>query len=103
MKIAIVLYDRLTALDAIGPYEVLSRLPGAELSFVGAQAGPVRTDSGTLTLLAEHAVADRPDPDIVLVPGGRARSPSGPEVSSWIGFGRSIRAPPGRPRSAPAP
>jgi transcriptional regulator GlxA family with amidase domain len=70
MKIAIVLYDRLTALDAIGPYEVLSRLPGAELSFVGAQAGPVRTDNGMLTLLAERAVAEVPDPDIVLVPGG---------------------------------
>ncbi len=70
MKIAIVLYDRLTALDAIGPYEVLSRLPGAELCFVGAEAGPVRTDNGMLTLLAERAVAEVPAPDIVLVPGG---------------------------------
>ena len=49
MQIAIVLYDRFTALDAIGPYEVLSRLPGAEAVFVAAQAGPVQTDNGMLT------------------------------------------------------
>jgi putative intracellular protease/amidase len=86
MKIAMVLYDRLTALDAIGPYEVLSRLPGAELSFVGAQAGPVRTDNGMLTLLAERAVADVPDPDIVLVPGGpgEVAERAGGELIDWL-------------------
>jgi transcriptional regulator GlxA family with amidase domain len=70
MDIAILLYDRLTALDAIGPYEVLSRLPGANLTFVGAQAGSVRTDNGFLTLLAECSIDEVGEPDIVLVPGG---------------------------------
>jgi len=86
MKIAIVLYDRLTALDAIGPYEVLSRLPGAGLSFVAAEAGPVRTDNGMLTLLAEHSLAELPDPDIVLVPGGpgEVAARAGGEVLDWL-------------------
>ncbi len=48
MNIAILLYDRFTALDAIGPYEVLSRLPHSELAFVAAEAGPVATDNGML-------------------------------------------------------
>ncbi len=70
MNIAIVLYDRFTALDAIGPYEVLSRLPGASVAFVAAEAGPVRTDNGMLTLIAERSLEQAPRPDIVLVPGG---------------------------------
>ena len=68
--IAILLYDRLTALDAIGPYEVLSRLPGWTLTFVAAEPGPIQTDNGRLTLLAERSLDDLPSPDIVLVPGG---------------------------------
>ena len=86
MKIAIVLYDRLTALDAIGPYEVLSRLPGARVTFVGTQAGPVRTDNGMLTLLAETAVSELTDPDIVLVPGGpgEVAERAGGEVLEWL-------------------
>jgi putative intracellular protease/amidase len=70
MKIAILLYDKLTALDAIGPYEVLSRLPGASLTFVAVEAGPVQTDNGMLTLHAERSLAEVERPDIVLVPGG---------------------------------
>jgi transcriptional regulator GlxA family with amidase domain len=70
MNIAILLYDKFTALDAIGPYEVLSRLPGASVTFVAAEPGPVRTDNGMLTLLVEHALEDVSQPEIVLVPGG---------------------------------
>ena len=70
MNIAIVLYDRFTALDAIGPYEVLSRLPGASVAFVAAEAGPVRTDNGMLTVIAERSLEQAPRPDVVLVPGG---------------------------------
>jgi transcriptional regulator GlxA family with amidase domain len=70
MNIAILLYDKFTALDAIGPYEVLSRLPGASVQFVAAEPGAVRTDNGMLTLLAEHSLEDVRQPDIVLVPGG---------------------------------
>jgi transcriptional regulator GlxA family with amidase domain len=70
MDIAILLYDRLTALDAIGPYEVLSRLPGASARFVAVEPGPITTDNGMLALVAEGSLADAGAPDIVLVPGG---------------------------------
>jgi putative intracellular protease/amidase len=70
MEIAILLFDRLTALDAIGPYEVLSRLPGARVRFLALEPGPVTTDSGMLTLVAEGSLADAREPDVVLVPGG---------------------------------
>lgn len=70
MNIAIVLYDRFTALDAIGPYEVLSRLPKANVAFVAPQPGLLRTDTGMLALQVEHSFTDVGQPDIVLVPGG---------------------------------
>jgi putative intracellular protease/amidase len=70
MKIAILIFDRLTALDAVGPYEVLSRLPGAELEFVAAAAGPKRTDTGVLALSADRALGGADAPDIQLIPGG---------------------------------
>src|SRR5436305_11106537 len=69
MEIAILLFDRITALDAVGPYEVLSRLPGAEVRWVAAEPGPKRSGRG-LVLLADHALADVPAPDIVVIPGG---------------------------------
>jgi transcriptional regulator GlxA family with amidase domain len=70
MNTAILLYDGFTALDAIGPYEVLSRLPGGSVTFVAAEAGPVRTDNGMLTVQAERSLAEVRAPEIVLVPGG---------------------------------
>ena len=70
MQIAILLYDRFTALDAIGPYEVLSRLPGAELSFVAAEPGPITTDTRILTIAVERSLEDVPSPDVLLIPGG---------------------------------
>jgi putative intracellular protease/amidase len=70
MQIAIVLYDRFTALDAVGPYQVLTSLPGAEVVFAAEQPGPLTDDVGRLHLSAEAALADVPRPDIVLVPGG---------------------------------
>jgi putative intracellular protease/amidase len=69
MKIAIALFDRFTALDAIGPYEVLSRLPGADLVFVGESARAFRTDMG-LAVVAGAGFADVPTADVLLVPGG---------------------------------
>ncbi|MEA2331357.1 MAG: hypothetical protein QOH58_1495 [Thermoleophilaceae bacterium] len=70
MKIAIPLYDRFTALDAVGPYEVLQRLPGAEITWLAAAPGPVGTDTGQLRLVADAAFEDLPDPDVLVVPGG---------------------------------
>jgi putative intracellular protease/amidase len=70
MDIAIPLYDRFTALDAIGPYEVLSRIPDSRVVFVGTEAGPYKTDNGMLTILAEESIHDLPEPEILCVPGG---------------------------------
>ncbi len=86
MRIAILIFDGLTALDAIGPYEVLSRLPGAELRFVAKQPGPKRTDTGALGMEADLAIADLPGPDVVLVPGGKGNRPlmRDSEVLDWL-------------------
>jgi transcriptional regulator GlxA family with amidase domain len=70
MQIAIPLFDRLTALDAVGPYEVLSRLPGARVDFVAAETGVYETDTRMLGLNAKLTYDDAPEPDILLVPGG---------------------------------
>jgi len=70
MRIAIPLYDRFTALDAVGPYEVLSRLPGAAVTWLAHEPGVVRNDNGMLGIEATAAFEDLPDPEIVLVPGG---------------------------------
>jgi transcriptional regulator GlxA family with amidase domain len=86
ISIAVVVYDRLTALDAIGPYEVLSRLPGADVAFVAAELGPVRTDNGMLTLLPERLLTEVAQPDIVLVPGGPGDvvARAGDAVLEWL-------------------
>jgi putative intracellular protease/amidase len=86
MQIAILIFDRLTALDAVGPYEVLSRLPDAEVKFVAQEPGPKRTDTGGLALLADASLVDVPHPEIVLVPGGPGQAAlmdDGP-VHEWL-------------------
>ncbi|HEX5566325.1 MAG TPA: DJ-1/PfpI family protein [Streptomyces sp.] len=70
MQIAVLLYDRFTALDAVGPYEILSRVPGAEVVFAAAEPGPVRTDMASLALTADAALSEVAAPDVLLVPGG---------------------------------
>jgi transcriptional regulator GlxA family with amidase domain len=75
MQIAIPVFDRMTALDAVGPYEVLQRLPGAEVVFVGTERGTVRTENGFLGLSVDATYADVPRPDIVVVPGGIGTRP----------------------------
>jgi putative intracellular protease/amidase len=70
VEIAVLLYDGFTALDAVGPYEVLSRLPGANVKFVAAEPGPKITETHSLTMVAEHSLEDVPEPEILLVPGG---------------------------------
>ncbi|WP_392674186.1 DJ-1/PfpI family protein [Streptomyces sp. LN785] len=74
MQIAIVLYDRFTALDAVGTYEMLARTPGADTVFVAERTGPVRNDNGSLALVADRTLTDVPAPDVVVVPGGPGQS-----------------------------
>lgn len=86
MDIAVLLFDQITALDAIGPYEVLSRLPNATVRFVAAHPGPRRTDTGFLTLVADYGLEDVTNPDIVVIPGGpgtRGLLDNG-EVLEWV-------------------
>lgn len=87
MKVAILLYDGVTALDAVGPYEVLCLLPGAEVRFVASVPGPKRTDSGFLTLHADHGLADGWQPDVIVVPGssnGTMRAAADEAVLRWL-------------------
>ena len=86
MDIAIPLFDRFTALDAVGPYEVLSRLPGARVRFVAAEPGPKTTDTQMLTLVAGASLAEVPAPDVILVPGGPGTRAllADEEVLEWI-------------------
>ena len=86
MLIAIPIFDSFTALDAVGPYEVLSRLPGAEIVFVAEEARPYRTDTGALAITADRTLRDVDACDIVVVPGGpgtRAMLEPGP-LHAWV-------------------
>jgi transcriptional regulator GlxA family with amidase domain len=69
-QIAIVTYPGCTALDFIGPYEVLRWLPDTEVRFVWHEPGPITADSGALVIGATHSLAETPSPDVILVPGG---------------------------------
>jgi len=86
VRIAILVFEKLTALDAIGPYEVLRSVPGWEVQFVGARRGMVRTDSGALGLSADYALEEVSEPDAVLVPGGEGNRPlmEDEQVLSWL-------------------
>lgn len=86
MQVAILIFEKLTALDAIGPFEVLRSVPGWEIKFVGPAKGPVRTDSGALGLSADFPLEEVTEPDIVLVPGGEGNRPlmTDEAVLSWL-------------------
>jgi putative intracellular protease/amidase len=86
MKIVFLLFEEITALDAVGPYEVLARLPGAEVVFAGKQAGVVVTGDARLKLGVDVAIADVRAADVLVVPGGfgtRALERDA-EVLDWI-------------------
>ncbi|QEU82771.1 DJ-1/PfpI family protein [Streptomyces subrutilus] len=86
MQIAVLLYDRFTALDAVGPFDTLGRLPGARTVFVAERPGPVRNDSGQLSLVAEKGLGEVLRPDIVIVPGGPfpEAETENPAVLDWL-------------------
>ena len=85
MQIAILAFDGMTALDAIGPAQVLAFLPGASLRWTSAEPGPKRTDAGT-SIVATHSLADVLSPEIVLVPGGLDMRPvmADGRVVDWL-------------------
>lgn len=86
MEIAILLYDRFATLDVMGPYEVLSRLPDATVTFVGTNREPVRAETDPLTVLVGQTLAEARRPDVVVVPGGSGQVAvmRDPNVLSWL-------------------
>lgn len=86
MQIAILLYDQFAALDAVGPYQVLTNLPQAEVIFVAEHAGPIVSEPGGLRLFADAALAEVSNPDILLVPGGSGKAVlmTGGPVPEWL-------------------
>jgi transcriptional regulator GlxA family with amidase domain len=70
MQVAYLLYDRFTALDITGPHDVLNNVPDVESIFVADQAGPVRNESDTLSLVADASLDEVQHPDVVVIPGG---------------------------------
>ncbi len=75
MDIAMLIFPQLTALDAVGPYEVLQRLPGAQVKFVAAERGSYRTEQNMLGLVADYAMDEVTSADILVVPGGIGTRP----------------------------
>ena len=87
MQIAVALFPRVTALDAIGPYVVLQRLPGATVTFVGQEAGEVRTENGFLGLTVDATFDEVTAPDVVIVPGcigTRSLLAPGTPILDWV-------------------
>lgn len=86
LQIAILLYPGVTGFDAVGPWEVLSRIPGAEVRFVGKETGPVVAEGGGVLLGITHTIDETIAPDLVIVPGG-SRTPGQmveDDVLEWL-------------------
>ena len=86
MEIAMLLFDKLAPLDAVGPFEVMRNVPGWDVRMVAKEKGEVRAEGGALGLLADHALAEVGSPDVVLVPGGIGNRPllEDEEVLQWL-------------------
>jgi transcriptional regulator GlxA family with amidase domain len=70
MQVVIPLFPRFTALDGIGPYEVLQRIPQIDVTFIGRERGEVRSENGFLGVTVDATYDDVPNPDVIVFPGG---------------------------------
>jgi transcriptional regulator GlxA family with amidase domain len=86
MEIALLLYDGIAPLDAVGPYEVMRNVPSWEVKAVAKEKGEARSEDGSLALIADHELAEVTEPGIVLVPGGRGNRPlmRDEELLDWL-------------------
>jgi transcriptional regulator GlxA family with amidase domain len=86
LRVAIPLFPHVTALDAIGPYEVLQRIPSVDVIFVGHRRGEVRSDNGMLGLTVDTTFGELSEPDVVVFPGGVGTRPLqyDEEVLEWV-------------------
>jgi transcriptional regulator GlxA family with amidase domain len=69
------LFDRFTALDGIGPYEVLQRIPDIDVTFIGHDRGEVRSENGMLGVTRDATFEEMPRPDLIVFPGGVGTRP----------------------------
>lgn len=87
MKIAFYIYNGMTMLDAIGPYEVLRSIRNAEVFFVAQKKGEIKVDSGFVHLNAKYDIDDIKSADILVVPGSTItfiREMKNKKVLKWI-------------------
>jgi transcriptional regulator GlxA family with amidase domain len=86
MEIVIPLFAHFTALDAIGPYEVLQRIPGFDVTFIGHERGVVRSDNGMLGIEVDATFEEHPRPDVLVFPGGVGTRPlmADERVLNWV-------------------
>jgi transcriptional regulator GlxA family with amidase domain len=86
MQVVIPLFPRFTALDAIGPYEVLQRIPSIDITFIGHDRGEVRSENGLLGITRDGTFEDFPRPDIIVFPGGVGTRPleEDERVLQWL-------------------
>jgi len=86
LQIAIPLFPQVTALDAVGPYEVLQRIPTLDITFIGHARGEVRTENGMLALTADATFEELPEPDVIVFPGGVGTRPlqRDERVLEWV-------------------
>ena len=86
VQIAIPLFPQFTALDGIGPYEVLQRIPDFDITFVGHERGEVRSENGFLGITVDATFEEVPDPDVLVFPGGVGTRPlvHDERVLDWV-------------------
>ena len=86
LQIAIPLFPRFTALDAVGPYEVLQRIPTVDITFVGHARGEARSENGLLGLIIDATFEEVPEPDVIVFPGGVGTRPlqRDARVLGWV-------------------
>ncbi len=86
MQVVIPLFPKFTALDGIGPYEVLQRIPSFEVTFIAHERGEVRSENGFLGITADGTFEDYPRPDLLVFPGGVGSRPlqHDERVLDWV-------------------
>jgi len=84
MKVALVLYPGFTALDVVGPFQVLAAAPGVDTMLVAHQLGSVADDTARCPLVATATFSDVPAPDVVVVPGSELSLDLDPDVVDWL-------------------
>jgi transcriptional regulator GlxA family with amidase domain len=86
LQVVIPLFPAFTALDGIGPYEVLQRIPQVDVTFIGHARGEVRSENGMLGITVDAAFEDYPRPDVIVFPGGVGTRPleQDERVLEWV-------------------